>query len=375
MVSKHQKHKNENQPPFEGKSSNQQPNPYLENEGYPLSNYPPSQNTRASTSSNYYSQLASSAKINEGLDNAVYSPVANYGASYGNLSHVSNAGNSFVSNNNNYFFVDGYSEQQRTGIAPPLNNYNLINSQSSEVINDIDPNSFPVVNEVSPSWYSEKEKNIYFDNPKYPIDPETGQFMYTTGNPGNNYTLPYSQSNWNGVPANQVAESSTISRNRPSRGNLTKLESIASAISTDYDGTSYEGSSTSRDSGNTHIHSHAQIHVGGSSGGSGDKGKGKEHKRHPLSDHHQTQLHLQSSEIHHTSSSSTPSTTEDKTYKCSECEQAFRRSHDLRRHLKTHLKIPPYVCPICTKGFARKDALKVSRKIKKIIKKYIYTIF
>lgn len=45
-------------------------------------------------------------------------------------------------------------------------------------------------------------------------------------------------------------------------------------------------------------------------------------------------------------------------YKCSDCEMAFFRSSDLRRHEKIHLPILPNICPQCGKGFARKDALK-----------------
>lgn len=45
-------------------------------------------------------------------------------------------------------------------------------------------------------------------------------------------------------------------------------------------------------------------------------------------------------------------------YKCAECGISFKRSSDLKRHEKIHLKIPPNICPLCHKGFARRDALK-----------------
>lgn len=43
---------------------------------------------------------------------------------------------------------------------------------------------------------------------------------------------------------------------------------------------------------------------------------------------------------------------------CSKCLMSFRRSSDLKRHEKQHLSIPPNICELCGKGFARKDALK-----------------
>ncbi|KAG0672679.1 hypothetical protein C6P40_004938 [Pichia californica] len=45
-------------------------------------------------------------------------------------------------------------------------------------------------------------------------------------------------------------------------------------------------------------------------------------------------------------------------FKCSNCGISFKRSSDLKRHEKIHLKVPPNICPLCHKGFARKDALK-----------------
>lgn len=48
----------------------------------------------------------------------------------------------------------------------------------------------------------------------------------------------------------------------------------------------------------------------------------------------------------------------DPKFPCQHCAMSFRRSSDLKRHEKQHLKIPANICPQCGKGFARKDALK-----------------
>lgn len=45
-------------------------------------------------------------------------------------------------------------------------------------------------------------------------------------------------------------------------------------------------------------------------------------------------------------------------FKCPECNISFKRSSDLKRHEKIHLKTPPNICSQCHKGFARRDALK-----------------
>lgn len=50
--------------------------------------------------------------------------------------------------------------------------------------------------------------------------------------------------------------------------------------------------------------------------------------------------------------------TDDKIFQCTQCFLAFRRNHDLKRHVKIHLPVRPYVCELCSKGFNRKDALR-----------------
>ena len=47
-----------------------------------------------------------------------------------------------------------------------------------------------------------------------------------------------------------------------------------------------------------------------------------------------------------------------KMFACAECHLEFRRSSDVRRHERTHLRVLPNICTKCGKGFARKDALK-----------------
>lgn len=51
----------------------------------------------------------------------------------------------------------------------------------------------------------------------------------------------------------------------------------------------------------------------------------------------------------------------DRKFHCVSCVQTFKRSLDLKRHEKQHLIIPPSICNLCGKGFARKDALKRHR--------------
>ncbi|KAJ3413430.1 Metallothionein expression activator [Chytridiales sp. JEL 0842] len=55
----------------------------------------------------------------------------------------------------------------------------------------------------------------------------------------------------------------------------------------------------------------------------------------------------------------------EKVFTCTLCESSFRRSHDLRRHLKSlHTGVRAYPCFTCPKSFSRLDALKrhVSRE-------------
>lgn len=49
---------------------------------------------------------------------------------------------------------------------------------------------------------------------------------------------------------------------------------------------------------------------------------------------------------------------DERRFLCQKCLMTFRRSSDLKRHEKQHLTIPPNICNLCGKGFARKDALK-----------------
>ncbi|KAL2161282.1 hypothetical protein VTH06DRAFT_8502 [Thermothelomyces fergusii] len=51
-------------------------------------------------------------------------------------------------------------------------------------------------------------------------------------------------------------------------------------------------------------------------------------------------------------------------FKCNECQQAFNRNHDLKRHQRIHLAVKPFGCGDCEKRFSRKDALKRHRLVK-----------
>ncbi|CDK29092.1 unnamed protein product [Kuraishia capsulata CBS 1993] len=66
--------------------------------------------------------------------------------------------------------------------------------------------------------------------------------------------------------------------------------------------------------------------------------------------------------VDHPTTASTSSTTSsgsnERSFVCETCSISFRRSSDLKRHEKTHLEVLPNTCPLCQKGFARKDALK-----------------
>lgn len=79
------------------------------------------------------------------------------------------------------------------------------------------------------------------------------------------------------------------------------------------------------------------------------------YNHHPgLSPHHPHHLY-----VHHPGG---PPPQSDRPFKCTECQQAFNRNHDLKRHQRIHLEIKPYACEDCGKRFSRKDALKVSRE-------------
>ncbi|KAI9207450.1 uncharacterized protein BJ171DRAFT_408263, partial [Polychytrium aggregatum] len=41
----------------------------------------------------------------------------------------------------------------------------------------------------------------------------------------------------------------------------------------------------------------------------------------------------------------------------------FARSHDLTRHIQTHTRERPHVCPRCHRQFARRDALRRHERV------------
>ncbi|KZO93309.1 hypothetical protein CALVIDRAFT_458294, partial [Calocera viscosa TUFC12733] len=47
-----------------------------------------------------------------------------------------------------------------------------------------------------------------------------------------------------------------------------------------------------------------------------------------------------------------------KPYACRLCAYTSSRSHDLKRHMRTHTNERPYECEVCHRTFARKDAAK-----------------
>lgn len=58
------------------------------------------------------------------------------------------------------------------------------------------------------------------------------------------------------------------------------------------------------------------------------------------------------------SNTTTNNAVPDKNFQCPQCPLSFRRNHDLKRHLKIHLPVRPYICSLCSKAFNRKDALR-----------------
>ncbi|KAI9203194.1 uncharacterized protein BJ171DRAFT_476124 [Polychytrium aggregatum] len=49
----------------------------------------------------------------------------------------------------------------------------------------------------------------------------------------------------------------------------------------------------------------------------------------------------------------------DRSFICKDCNVAFRRKQELHRHIRCiHGSETPWICPACTKGFARVDALR-----------------
>ncbi|KAL2180860.1 zinc finger C2H2-like protein [Thermothelomyces heterothallicus CBS 202.75] len=78
---------------------------------------------------------------------------------------------------------------------------------------------------------------------------------------------------------------------------------------------------------------------------------------HPgLSPHHPQPLY-----VHHPGG---PPPQSERPFKCNECQQAFNRNHDLKRHQRIHLAVKPFGCGDCEKRFSRKDALKRHRLVK-----------
>jgi hypothetical protein len=92
------------------------------------------------------------------------------------------------------------------------------------------------------------------------------------------------------------------------------------------------------------------------------------YNHHPgLSPHHPHHLY-----VHHPGG---PPPQSERPFKCTECQQAFNRNHDLKRHQRIHLEIKPYACEDCGKRFSRKDALKVSLETTPVIARALLTLF
>lgn len=85
----------------------------------------------------------------------------------------------------------------------------------------------------------------------------------------------------------------------------------------------------------------------------GMQGVGYGH-HHPGLPHHPHNIYL-----HHPSGPAHQSD-RDRPFKCNECQHAFNRNHDLKRHKRIHMAVKPFPCVDCDKRFSRKDALKVS---------------
>ena len=50
---------------------------------------------------------------------------------------------------------------------------------------------------------------------------------------------------------------------------------------------------------------------------------------------------------------------EDKSYQCSQCDKAFNRNSDLQRHIVLHSGEKPYQCSQCDNGFTTCSGLKI----------------
>ncbi|CAG7815541.1 unnamed protein product [Allacma fusca] len=53
----------------------------------------------------------------------------------------------------------------------------------------------------------------------------------------------------------------------------------------------------------------------------------------------------------------------EKKYKCTDCEKAFTKSHDLKKHRLTHLNERPFICEKCGKGYKESSTLHKHEKL------------